>query len=438
MLNLLLVEDSSDFANSIRSSISGKKELEISIDQATSINKAKESLQSKTYDVIILDLDLPDSSGIDTLKSLLENTHDKAVIVISKDKDFDSLSAIKGGAQDYLNINNISTDILVQSISYAIERNSIVNRLNENQALFDFSESITQTGMWTYALNTQTFFVTKGLLNIFDVKSGNSDNRANYAIKDLLRIIEPKTRSELFKLFRGCLFEGKNINYEFSFTDSFEKKKSIRLIAEPRYSGNKKTKNIIKIIGSALDITKEKNMQKYLEQKVRNDKLTGLYNRNGFFSFEEKYRIIAKRNNQMMFLLYASIAITEDTTGKVLENVEDQLICDFADILKKSFRKSDILARIGEVDFIVLGEIKGAVGKEKLVTRLIKNLDHYNKRAEINIVLSNGIEIFNPKSMNNIEGVMKKAKNEMEAPTETDFDSIMDSAITDLRKKMTL
>ncbi len=86
-------------------------------------------------DVIILDINLPDSGGLETLDHVLEMTNDVPVILIAGScDDVFGMEAVRRGAQDYLVKGEIKSRNLMRAISYAIERKKLeaaLKRANE-------------------------------------------------------------------------------------------------------------------------------------------------------------------------------------------------------------------------------------------------------------------------------------------------------------------
>ena len=90
-----------------------------------SLSEAKKALGENGADVVLLDLSLPDSSGIETLTNLQENSPATPIIVLSHLHDEElAVQAVHRGAQDYLVKNQLDHELLVRSMRYAIERKS--------------------------------------------------------------------------------------------------------------------------------------------------------------------------------------------------------------------------------------------------------------------------------------------------------------------------
>ena len=84
------------------------------------------------FDVALLDLTLPDSDGLASLDVLIGQVPSLPIVVLTNTNDGDlALEAVRHGAQDYLIKRQVSLDILVRSIRYAIERKQSIEALRE-------------------------------------------------------------------------------------------------------------------------------------------------------------------------------------------------------------------------------------------------------------------------------------------------------------------
>lgn len=101
------------------------------------------------------------------------------------------------------------------------------------------------------------------------------------------------------------------------------------------------------------NITEFKRMQEKLRMLSITDDLTGFYNRRGFFSFAEHHLKIADRMRRGLFLLYADIDNLKQVNDRFGHNEGDRLIIRTAELLKETFRNSDIIARVGGDEFVI-------------------------------------------------------------------------------------
>ena len=124
LLHVLLVEDDLVQADMVRALLRDGQEPTFQITHATSIAEAKDQLCSgNAFDVVLLDLTLPDSQGLPSLTGLLGETKDVPIVVLTGlDDQTLAVEAARRGAQDYLVKHEIERGQLLRSMRYAIER----------------------------------------------------------------------------------------------------------------------------------------------------------------------------------------------------------------------------------------------------------------------------------------------------------------------------
>jgi PAS domain S-box-containing protein len=97
---------------------------------------ATQTLTNQTFDLVLLDLGLPDSRGIETFLALHNQVPHIPIIVLSGlDDEPTALKALQSGAQDYLVKSNVDSHLLVRAVRYAIERKKVEAALGEERDL---------------------------------------------------------------------------------------------------------------------------------------------------------------------------------------------------------------------------------------------------------------------------------------------------------------
>ncbi|WP_310486995.1 response regulator [Chamaesiphon sp. VAR_69_metabat_338] len=131
-LQVLLIEDNLAEARLFREILQDAWANKFSLVHFQRLGPAIIELNSTRFDVALLDLTLPDSDGLASLDTLIHHVPSLPIVVLTNTNDDElALDAVRHGAQDYLVKRQISLDILVRSIRYAIERKASAEALRE-------------------------------------------------------------------------------------------------------------------------------------------------------------------------------------------------------------------------------------------------------------------------------------------------------------------
>lgn len=122
-IRVLLIEDDEGDVLLIREHLSEENKVAFRLERVDSLRVAVELLGRIQFDIVLLDLGLPDSSGIETFDRFHEACQTTPIIILTglDDEEF-AVDRMKSGAQDYIVKGEISGRLLTRSIRYAIER----------------------------------------------------------------------------------------------------------------------------------------------------------------------------------------------------------------------------------------------------------------------------------------------------------------------------
>jgi signal transduction histidine kinase len=143
-MRVLLIEDNETTAEVIRQKLASARGEIYSLEHADDLSTGLSRVGEGEFDLILLDLLLPDSRGLDTVKKTLAQASQIPVVVLTgSDDDEIAVKAIQLGAQDYLVKGRFDTDLLARSLHYAVERKRMLIELAEaNKQIADFSAMI--------------------------------------------------------------------------------------------------------------------------------------------------------------------------------------------------------------------------------------------------------------------------------------------------------
>src|SRR6202795_3954566 len=133
-IRVLLVEDNPGdarlFLELVRDTGVGRLKLE----HVTRLSAALDRLSNDTFDVVLLDLSLPDEQGLATLTRTHAHAPNVPIVVLTGlDDEALAVKAVRAGAQDYLVEGRVDGDLLVRSMRYATERARGVEALERRE-----------------------------------------------------------------------------------------------------------------------------------------------------------------------------------------------------------------------------------------------------------------------------------------------------------------
>ena len=266
LVKLLLVEGSQETSFFIIEALKKMKFSTVEVCHVETLKEAKE-FNKDNVDVILLDLVLPNSRGIETFKNLISYCADIPIIIIS---EFDDLGceAVREGAQDFLPPQDLLTPgLLIRSIKYAIERKRLEEEKYKLRGLY--KEIVESTHAAVYEIDFRIDKLTYVNEVLVHLTGWSKEELMNMSISKLLT---EESRDLWLRRYK-TMMDGKEIpnsvEYELNIKDGSTK--WVVLTASYEYDEN----NIpvgARVI--ALDITDKKMAQleaQYKEQMVYNE-----------------------------------------------------------------------------------------------------------------------------------------------------------------------
>lgn len=222
-MKILIVEDNSTIAEGLKSSLQSKG---FAVEVAYSINESKKVLKNNIFDLLILDIILPDGDGIQLCKSIKEKSNIPIIFLTAKDRESDIVKGLEIGADDYIvkpfrigelvaRINNAlrkykkdSNVIKIESLIIDIDKMNI-SKNDEEIFLTSLEWRILIT-----LLNSRGNIVTRDrLLNLVYDISGNfiNDNSLTVYIKRLREKLEDDVNNpKIIKTIKGIGYRIEN------------------------------------------------------------------------------------------------------------------------------------------------------------------------------------------------------------------------------------
>lgn len=167
-------------------------------------------------------------------------------------------------------------------------------------------------------------------------------------------------------------------------------------------------------VGVIKDITRQKKLEEQaseLHTISLTDELTGLYNRRGFITLAEQQLKISKRNNLKLLLFYMDMDNLKWINDNLGHNEGDAALIATVNIIKKTFRESDIIARMGGDEFALLARDASEKDAETCKDHLANNMSAYNSQSNhpYKLSISIGVKSYDPEHPCSIDELILQA-----------------------------
>ncbi len=207
--------------------------------------------------------------------------------------------------------------------------------------------------------------------------------------------------------------QGISDRYELIFLHKDGTPRTLLVSGGPRFAGT----HYGGTMAVLTDITERKRMEEEIHALSLTDELTRLFNRRGFETLAEHQLKTALRLKKRVFLLFLDVDDLKHINDTFGHKQGDKALAELAGILQKSFRDSDIVARWGGDEFVVMAMETARVDPAALKDRLAERLEFYNSRGggprDFRLSASVGIATFDPEYPATTEDLIVQADRAM-------------------------
>jgi response regulator RpfG family c-di-GMP phosphodiesterase len=193
-VRVLVVEDNPADVELIREYLPGLGHVRFQIESVPRLSEALTRLSEEAADLMLIDLGLPDSQGLETFLKLQKAAPETpAIILTGYDDEEAAVTAVRNGAQDYLIKGELNGSVLVRAARYAMERKRAEESLRSEQKLLSRTEGVAHVGSWSWEIATDTVTWSDELFRIFqrDPRQGApsfAEHPAFYHPDDMARL----------------------------------------------------------------------------------------------------------------------------------------------------------------------------------------------------------------------------------------------------------
>ncbi len=233
---------------------------------ADTLTKGLALIETNPIDVIILDLSLPDSWGLETFKKLHAEVPRVPIIVLTGLEDETiGIDAVKMGAQDFLIKGKVKGKGFQRSISYSIERHKLLQALEEKTNIVQeekqklaLAHKIARIGSWEWDLISENVTWSDELFDLHDMEHSNKP----FSFDELLSHIHPDDRKGIWEVITRSKENPKAISFYYRIIRNDGSIRTFYSLGEVIVNDDGKP---VKVVGTRQDVTErmqEEEMQK--------------------------------------------------------------------------------------------------------------------------------------------------------------------------------
>ncbi|MYL23124.1 diguanylate cyclase [Halomonas alkaliantarctica] len=353
-LSVVLVEDEPGDAGLIRYSLkfSGG---EHDVDWVTSLEELSTHIQAMTAapDVILLDLNLPDSSGLDTISRCKAIARETPIVVLTGHDDMDfSLKALEAGAQDYLIKKGVEADALLRAMRYAMERHQLEQRLKESEERMTAAIEGGGLGIWEWNLKTDACYTNQRLRK--NVGFDADDDTAPQTLSGWMARTHPEDIGAVNEALKRHL-EGEEKRYEIEYRLKHKQGHWVWVFESGHVVSRDSNGHPERMVGILQDISSRKEMEEQLRTLAMRDPLTGLFNRRSFMeTMDSEYGRVKRHDDYHTSILMLDIDHFKQVNDTYGHAAGDEILKHFARTISDTLRENDVFGRLGGEEFAIL------------------------------------------------------------------------------------
>jgi len=412
---LILTDDPHD-ANTLKKALKNSKDGTFNVEWVRQLSAALERLRldnngdnnNSDIDAIIVDLLLPDSSGIATFDQLLAaSPHTPIITLCEEEEEKLAITAIERGAQGYLSKGHFASSLVPQTLHNIIQRNVVEQAFYKEKVRAEIAlNSIGDAVICTDITGNIDY------LNIAaeNMTGWSREEARGHPIGDVFQIINGVTRKQDQNPVEKVLQEDepRGLNADMVLIRRDGSEVPIEDSASPIHDWDGKLTGTVIVFH---DVSATQAMTLKMAHLAQHDFLTNLPNRVLLNDRIAQAITLAKRAGSQFAVLFLDLDNFKHINDSLGHATGDQLLQSVTKRLSACVRGSDTVSRQGGDEFVILltggkyGE-DAALTADKILAELA--LPHAVAKSELHITTSIGISVY-PEDGNDAETLIKSA-----------------------------
>ena len=358
---LLLVEDDPDHAFLVRRRLADHGALGLTVVHLTTAAAATTRLAAGDVRCVLLDLSLPDASGMEAVHALRAVDPAVPIVVLTGlDSDAVGIQALQVGAQDFLVKGQHAPDAVARAVLFAMERAQrqeaerrqaqLGSRLQLREAQLSEAQRLARVGSWEWDVVSGDVAWSEELQRL----TGLHDVTGAEAFDGYLALVAEEDRMEAARLFSLEAAEDPPVvvRHRLLLPDGSRRWVQGHMTA----AGWDGTGAPTRVLGTMQDITEQKNSEDLLAHQALHDNLTGLVNRGVLLDRLARVLAAPRDDASLVAVVFLDVDRFKWVNDSRSHAAGDRLLVAVARALEAALRPTDTLARFGGDEFVVLCE----------------------------------------------------------------------------------
>jgi len=343
---VLLIDASTEDERLFREELALVRDQPFTLEIARSLAEGLAQLRQLRFDVILLDLNLPDSLGLTTFLRLQPKAGLQPIIVLVGQGDEDvGTEAVERGALDYLIKQQVVSTLLAKALQYATERTHTMLALKASESRYRELYENVVAGVFQTTPDGKFMAANPALVRLLGYAS--EDELLELSIGEDLYVHAEDRANWL----RNMAATGEIRNAELVLRRKDGRK---IVVLENSRAVRDEQGHILYYEGTLTDITEAHELSRQLSYEASHDALSGLINRREFEIRLQRALDSAQAtatSHAVCYLDLDQFKVINDTCGHV---AGDELLRQLAQLLQSRVRSNDALARLGGDEFGLL------------------------------------------------------------------------------------
>ena len=372
-IKVLLIEDNPTDARLIQKMAEEKSWASFDLTCVDKLQAGLKHLANGSADIVLLDLDLPDSKGLGTFIKVHAQEAEVPVVVLTGLEDEKiGLEAVQKGAQDFLVKGQVDGDLLIRAMRYAIERQQAEEELRRSEeknrslliAIPDIMFRLNKEGIFLEFITAKNFPLWM--------------NASEFVGKNVQDVLDKKISKRFMKCLKQAAKTGDTqiLQYQLSV-------------------GGKTHHYEARIVATwgeeVLAIVRDFTDQRQAEKMAETDPLTNIYNRRKFSRLLDQEIQRVERYDSFLSIVLLDIDHFKRVNDTYGHDTGDYVLRRITELIRENIKITDILARYGGEEFVIILPETDVKGASRQIERMRKTIEKTSFDGVGNLTISAGI-----------------------------------------------